>query len=278
MKRHHTPEADVRPPAVAGMFYPGDPEELSAALRDLLGRSTPGTPAGIRGVIAPHAGYAYSGMTAGRAYGRLGGGHYDTVVVIAPSHREYFEGVSVYPGRAYSTPLGTIPVDAVLREQLLAAAPFVRASAAGHGAEHAVEVHLPFLQAALGEFTLLPLVIGHQTPETCFGLGRALEAVLAGRGALIVASTDLSHFHDDGEARALDSVVLDDVGRFDPRALMAHLEDGSAEACGGGPAVAALSALKSLGATHVDVTGYATSGDVTGDRRSVVGYMSAVAL
>ena len=276
MSKHGSHEESVRPPAVAGMFYPGDPGELSGTLRTLL-ESPPEAQGGIRGVIAPHAGYAYSGRTAAEAYGRLTGARFDTVVVIAPSHREYFEGVSVYPGRAYTTPLGEIPVDAALRDTLVALSGLVRASTAGHGAEHAIEVHLPFLQHVLGEFRLLPLVIGHQTKDVCFGLGAALRALLEGRSALIVASTDLSHFHPDARAREMDSVVIADVKAFDPRALMAHLEEGTAEACGGGPTVAALSALRELGATRLDVVGYATSGDITGDLRSVVGYLSAVA-
>ncbi|HTO94358.1 MAG TPA: AmmeMemoRadiSam system protein B [Bacteroidota bacterium] len=275
MTKQRSPGPDVRPAAVAGMFYPGDAAELTGTLRALLAGET--ARSGVRGVIAPHAGYAYSGATAARAYGLIAGTRYETVVVIAPSHREYFEGVSVYPGRAYGTPLGPVPVDEALRERLVASTPIVRAAIAGHGAEHAVEVHLPFLQHLLGEFQLLPLVIGHQTSDVCFGLAGALGALLEGRSALIVASTDLSHFHRDAEAREMDSVVVADVRAFDPRALMAHLEDGTAEACGGGPAVAALSALKDLGAERVDVVGYATSGEITGDRRSVVGYMSAVA-
>ncbi|HUI10602.1 MAG TPA: AmmeMemoRadiSam system protein B [Bacteroidota bacterium] len=277
MKAKGAADADVRCAAVAGMFYPGDAGELEGTLRGLFRGGREKSAAAVRGVIAPHAGYAYSGETAAAAYGRIAGNEYETVVVIAPSHREFFEGVSVYPGRAYSTPLGTLPIDAALREALTRSTPFVRASLRGHGAEHAVEVHLPFLQHLLGEFPLLPLVVGHQTSEVCFGLGRALGALLGKRSALLVASTDLSHFHEDREARTIDEVVLADVRAFDPGALMTHLEEGTAEACGGGPTVAALAALRILGATSVHVVAYATSGDVTGDRRSVVGYMSAVA-
>ena len=267
----------VRAPAVAGLFYPDDPGELASTIAGLITRESPEIPAGVRGIIVPHAGYAYSGPTAGRAYGKLIRGAYETVVVVAPSHREFFEGVSVYEGEAYRTPLGSIPVDVSLREALIAAAPCVRASSHGHGAEHAIEVHLPFLQAALGSFSFLPCVIGHQTPEICFALGDALGALLCGRKALLVASTDLSHFRTDREARVIDAVMIGDVRTFDPRALMAHLSEGATEACGGGPAVSVMTALRVMGAARLEVTDYATSGDVTGDLRSVVGYMSAVA-
>jgi hypothetical protein len=274
---HDVPGGVIRASAVAGVFYPADPGELARTIAGMIrGEDVVGSP-GVRGIIAPHAGYLYSGPTAARAYGRLARGAYDIVVVVAPSHREYFEGVSVYDGEAYRTPLGTVPVERDLRDALIQAAPFVRSSAEGHGEEHAVEVHLPFLQSALGPFSFLPVVIGHQTPETCFALGEALGGLLRHRRALIVASTDLSHFHSDSEAREIDAVVIGDVRGFDPRALMSHLTEGSAEACGGGPVVAVMTALKSLGATRVEVMEYATSGDVTGDRRSVVGYLSAVA-
>ena len=268
----------IRAAAVAGMFYPGDPGELARSIAGMIPAGGAEVTPAVRGIIAPHAGYLYSGPTAARAYCRLARGAYDAVVVVAPSHREYFEGVSVYDGQAYLTPLGTVPVDRDLRDALVSAAPFVRASVEGHREEHAVEVHLPFLQTVLGAFSFLPLVIGHQTPGTCFALGEVLGGVLSHRRALVVASTDLSHFHSDSEAREIDAVTIADVRGFDPRALMSHLTEGVAEACGGGPVVAVMTALKSLGATRVEVMEYATSGDVTGDRRSVVGYLSAVAI
>ena len=277
MRTHDVRGGGVRPPAVAGVFYPGDPGELARTIAGMLTPQQDVPPAGIRGIIAPHAGYAYSGPTAARAYGKLSRGGYDTVVIVAPSHREFFEYVSAYDGEAYITPLGTVSIDSGLRDALVSAAPVVRASAQGHGAEHAVEVHLPFLQTVLGAFSLLPLVIGHQRPEVCFALGDALGKVLRGRHGLLVASTDLSHFHRDREAREIDAVTIGDVRGFDPRALMSHLSEGEAEACGGGPAVAVLTALRSLGARRIEVVEYATSGDVTGDLRSVVGYLSAVA-
>ncbi len=268
----------IRAAAVAGVFYPGDPGELARTIASMISsQGGADVSPGVRGVIAPHAGYLYSGPTAARAYGKLAKGAYDTVVVVAPSHREFFEGVSAYDGDAYLTPLGSVSVDTDLRDALISVAPCVRASALGHGGEHAVEVHLPFLQSVLGTFSFLPLVIGHQTPGICFALGEALAAVLPDRRGLLVASTDLSHFHSDREAREIDEVVIGDVRAFDSRALMSHLTEGAAEACGGGPVVAVMTALKSLGATRVEVMEYATSGDVTGDRRSVVGYLSALA-
>jgi AmmeMemoRadiSam system protein B len=271
-----TEASDVRRFAVAGTFYPRDPAELSATVERLTSSVHAMAGKKIRGIIAPHAGYMYSGQTAGAVYGRLKGSEYKTVVVVAPSHREFFEDVSAFEGSAYATPLGEIAVDRDLRDELIEASPVVHASLAGHRSEHAVEVHLPFLQKVLTHFSCLPLVIGHQTPEVCFGLGNALGEILKRRDALVVASTDLSHFYPDDVAKGKDAVMIDDVARFDEQSLMAHLENGSTEACGGGPTVAVLAAMRNLGANCAEIVAYATSGDVTGDRSSVVGYLGAI--
>ena len=232
----------------------------------------------IRGIIAPHAGYLYSGPTAATAYARLRGSAYEAVVIVSPSHREHFEGVSVFNGGGYATPLGVVPVDSDLRDQLLGASREIHSSGAGHQSEHAVEVQLPFLQRALGTFAFVPLVIGNQTPETCFNLGKAIAGVVRDRNILLIASTDLSHFYSADIAHRMDSIVIDDLRAFDERGLMDHLERGTAQACGGGPAVAVLTALRHLGSSRVDILHYATSGDVTGDYGSVVGYVGAVAV
>jgi MEMO1 family protein len=184
----------VRKPAVAGLFYPAKPEELRKDIERLM-RGVPAPPrkTPIKGIVAPHAGYLYSGLTAANAYARLAGAAYETVVVVSPSHKEAFEGVSVYPGTGYQTPLGTITIAEELRAQLIQECNSVVATEVGHHQEHAIEVHLPFLQWVLPTFKLLPLVIGHQSRETSFELGRALGRILRGKSALLVASTDLSH-------------------------------------------------------------------------------------
>jgi AmmeMemoRadiSam system protein B len=269
---------DVREPAVAGTFYPGEAEALRRDL-DALFRNVkvPDHGGVIRGIIAPHAGYMYSGLTAASAYARLSGARYDTVVIVSPSHREAFGGVSVYSGSAYDTPLGTVPVNTLLRERLLAACPIVAATDTGHKEEHAIEVHLPFLQTVLPPFQLLPIVMGNQTREMCFTLGHALGSILRGENALLVASTDLSHFYSSRVANRLDSVVIEDLRRFDEKGLMEDLAEGKCEACGGGPTVAVMAALKTLGAGTMEVVHHCNSGDITGDTSSVVGYVAAVA-
>ncbi len=268
----------VRKAAVAGMFYPGDPAALKRDVDGLLDAVPPersGRP--IVALIAPHAGYMYSGGTAARAYARLRGASYETVVVVSPSHREYFEGASVYPGDAYATPLGSIPIDAGLRDALVHSCPLVSVSANGHRSEHAVEVQLPFLQRALGPFRLLPVVIGNQHRSVCFELGECLGKLLKGRSALLVASTDLSHYHTAREADVLDGAFVQLLERGDDEGIMSALEARSTEACGGGPVVAVLHAARAMGSAGVEVVGRSTSGDVNGDNQSVVGYVSAVA-
>jgi AmmeMemoRadiSam system protein B len=269
---------EVRTCAVCGLFYPSDPAALKTEVTGLIGASKLKKGDGrVMGVISPHAGYLYSGSTAASGFALLAGESYDTVVIISPSHRDYFEGVSVYQGDAYRTPMGTVRVDSGLRDRLIDTCDIVVASERGHGEEHAIEVQLPFLQSVIPTFSFLPLVIGHQRRENCFHLGEALGMLLSGMKPLVVASTDLSHYHTSEIAERLDAVVIRRIEQFDPEGLMEDLEEGNTEACGGGPAVAAMVALKRIGARRMVVVRHCNSGDVTGDYSSVVGYLSAVA-
>lgn len=268
----------VRPPAVAGLFYPSDPVRLASDIDSMFALCSRGPAAGRAvTVVSPHAGYVYSGRTAAEGFHAVRGGTFDVVVVISPSHREYFDAVSVYPGKAYATPLGDLPVDEGLRRDLTAGAESIVASAAGHGAEHAIEVQLPFVLTLFGRLPILPIVMGDQRRELCYRLGERLGAALAGRSALIVASTDLSHYHPYAVAQGIDRRFIELLSRFDYDGLMAGLEEGSIEACGGGPTVAALIASSILGADRVDVRHHCNSGDSGGDDSAVVGYVSAVA-
>jgi AmmeMemoRadiSam system protein B len=273
-----SPSASIRHNTVAGLFYTKRPEILRKELAEMFNAAEKMTvPGRVLGIIAPHAGYMYSGPTAAAAYAQVVGEKYDTVVIVSPSHHEFFEGVSVFPGELYETPLGQVRIDAPLRTQALAAGRVLRPTEAGHRQEHAIEVQLPFLQYALGDFLLLPLVVGHQTRDACFSLAETLTEVLRDKNALLVASTDLSHYYPAAVARRLDTVAAEDIRKFDPVQFMDHLDQGLAEACGGGPAVSVMMALQGLGATRMDVVAHCNSGDVTGETESVVGYLSAVA-
>ncbi len=266
----------IREPAVAGMFYPDDRVQLSDTvdllLEEVTHKPTKGT---LVALIAPHAGYQYSGPTAAAGYKLAVNKSFDAVVIVSPSHREYFDGVSVYEGAAYSTPLGRLVVDGELRQALLEGETLVECSIRGHREEHAIEVHLPFLQKALGDVKILPIVMGDQRREYCYHLGDKLGTILEGRKALLVASTDLSHYHPYAIAKALDKIIVSQMARFDYHGMMEDLEAERTEACGGGPAVAVLAAAARLGADRVQILHQCNSGDITGDHSGVVGYVSA---
>ncbi len=266
----------IRQPAVAGMFYPGDQRLLKQEVDSLLKKAQPELPLGkIVALISPHAGYTYSGLTAAYGYKLLEEKTFETVVIISPSHREYFEGISIYQGKAYQTPLGALLVDEELRAELLGQSDLIESSSRGHGAEHAIEVQLPFIQQTLGDVKILPLVMGDQRSDFCFELGNVLADVLQEKECLLIASTDLSHYYPYDTAKKIDKRTVEDIERFDYEKLMEDLDSNYAEACGGGPTVAVLSAAKQLGATDVQILHHCNSGDVTGDHSGVVGYLSA---
>lgn len=271
----------IRKPAVAGQFYPATRDQLEQDIDRLLENSSRFDVGHIVALIAPHAGYMYSGQVAAAAYKQIQGRKTDLVVVIAPSHMESFSGSSIYGGNYYATPLGTIPVHQALREQIARRSPKLVVSDHGHDfspfyrQEHSLEVQLPFLQRVLHSFSLIPIVMGDQDRPHCEALAEAMTTALSGQNALIVASSDLSHFHPYDKAVQLDQIVIDAVEAFDHRKLSQDLATRRCEACGGGPMITAMIAAKALGADQARILMYANSGDVTGDHSQVVGYLSA---
>ncbi len=271
----------VRPPAVAGLFYPAERGELEKTCLKFLENAKADVkispPPKVFGIISPHAGYPYSGYTAAHGYSMLSKGQFEAVIVIAPSHHEYFDGISVFSGKAYSTPLGEIEVDGALRDSFIeTAGEMVIESRAGHKSEHALEVQLPFLQLTLGTFTLLPIVVGDQNRRYCKTLGNVIADMISGRKVLIVASSDLSHYYDYDAANEIDRVCMADISGSDPDKFMDDLEARRCEACGGGPISALMYAGRKLGKAHADILYHCNSGDATGDKNGVVGYLSAV--
>ncbi len=264
----------TRPAAVAGTWYPGGARALASAVEQYLS-GTHDLAGELVALIAPHAGLMYSGPVAAHAYALLRDRRFDTVVIVGPSHFVGFSGVAVYPRGGFETPFGVAAIDEDVAEALLRVAPVVREHPAAHGREHSVEMQLPFVKHLLPDARIVPLVMGYQTAETSRALGDALGDVLDGRHALIVASSDLSHYQPAQTAAALDAVVTACVARFDAEALQRALDARPDHACGGGPMVATLRAAKRLGAKHAVVLDYADSGDVSGDKSAVVGYMAA---
>jgi AmmeMemoRadiSam system protein B/AmmeMemoRadiSam system protein A len=273
----------VRQPGVAGGFYPADPKVLTAMIDDMLAHASPppiNDP--IVAVVAPHAGYQYSGPVAAYTYAALKGRKFSRVVVIAPSHYEAFDFTSVFDGDAYATPLGTVPVDKAFARQLVQSSPTIKFSGKGHvptreGAEHALEVELPWLQRVLGDFQLVPVIMGDQSYESSRALGVALAKLIQSSDTLIVASSDLSHYHPYGEALMIDHKTLNALQAWDYFSMSQNFGMRVWEACGGAPIVAAMIAAERMGANQAMLLKYANSGDTTGDHSRVVGY-SAVAL
>jgi hypothetical protein len=276
----------VRQAGVAGGFYPADPKVLAATIDEMLAHvAEPPITDRILAVVAPHAGYQYSGPVAAYTYAALRGRKFSRVVVIAPSHYESFGFSSVYEGDAYVTPLGLVHVDKAFARKLASMSSTLRLSSQGHdatsaGAEHAIEVQLPWLQRVLGDFELVPVVMGDQSYESSRALGVALAKLIQSENkdgeTLIVASSDLSHFHTYGDAVTIDRKTLHALEEWDYFSMSRNFESRIWEACGGAPIVAAMIAAERMGANQAKVIKYANSGDVTGDHSSVVGYSADV--
>jgi hypothetical protein len=275
---------DIRAPAVAGMFYPEDAAQLRHDVEKLLAEARPQSSTNpIIAAIAPHAGYMYSGPVAAHIFKTLqacyppsnSDNFFATVVVIAPSHREAFPFISVFTGQAYRTPLGEVPIARDLAQALVDSDAMIHADWRGHRAEHALEVELPFLQIIWPEFRLVPVVMGYQDWDFCQLLGEQIAKLARASPLFILASSDLSHYHSYEEAVKIDQRFIEHLKTFAPEALHRALADEECQACGGGPVVAAMVAAKFLEADGVDILRYQNSGDVSGDRNMVVGYLAA---
>jgi MEMO1 family protein len=272
---------DVRPSPIAGAWYEGDRDRLARAVDGYLDAAdVPVLDGEVVAVISPHAGHRYSGAVAGYAFAPLRARTFDLVAVISPFHNLAHQPLLTTAHSAYVTPLGQIPTD---KESLLVLDETLH-SELGFGIspilrdkEHSLEIELPFLQRALsGDFKLLPVMIRAQEPEVAHGLGLALAKVLQGKNALLVASTDLSHFYDQKTANALDAEMLKRIESFQPEKIFEAEHTGKGFACGYAAVASVLWAARELGADKVQILHHATSGDVTGDFSQVVGYGAAV--
>ncbi|MQA28272.1 MAG: AmmeMemoRadiSam system protein B [Luteitalea sp.] len=277
MLHHHKRVAPVRKAAVAGTWYPGTRQALEAAIDDHLAAALDGPPdlARLVALIAPHAGLTYSGGVAAYAYRQLRHRDVDLVVLAGPSHFVGFDGVAVYRRGGFDSPLGIAEIDEESATAMMRASATIREHDAAHAREHSLEMQLPFVRRLLPRARILPLVMGWQTAATATALADALAVVLRDKRAVIVASTDLSHYQDANRAAALDAVVIDHVRQFNPEGLQRALAACPEHACGGGPAVAVMCAARALGARDAVVLKYGDSGDVSGDKSAVVGYLAA---
>ena len=269
---------DIRNPILAGTWYPGDSNSLQKSIRDFLDSVSPTEPDGnIIAIIVPHAGHIYSGRVAAHAYKLIENKIFDRVIMIGPSHRFAFRGVSVNLQSGYRTPLGTVQVDKVLAEKIIHTSSQIRWVPQAHDHEHSLEIQIPFLQTVLRDFKIIPIVMGQQDLQTSTALAASLIKVISpSEKTLLLASTDLSHFHDNNKALKLDSTFINYVKSNDPIGLAKAITAGKCEACGFGPVMTVMMTAQKLKADRTVILNYANSGDVTGDYSRVVGYTSAV--
>jgi AmmeMemoRadiSam system protein B len=269
--------AHVRRAAVAGTWYPDDPARLIGEIDGHLARADLDLETAPRAIVAPHAGLKYSGPVAAYAYKAARLSHAGVIVLVGPSHFVPFTGVSIWPRGEWQTPLGAIRVDEELADAIQEASDVVVEMETAHGREHSLEMQLPFLAHLMPRAAIVPMVMGRQTAATVFALSEALATAIgaSGKTVLLVASSDLSHYEDARVAARLDGVVIDRIAALDADGLMRELEREPRHACGGGPMVSVIDAATRLGASSARVLRYADSGDVTGDKSSVVGYTAA---
>ncbi|MFH1853487.1 MAG: AmmeMemoRadiSam system protein B [Candidatus Neomarinimicrobiota bacterium] len=279
--------AAVRKPAVAGKFYPAEPKRLIKALDYFLEAARPAGTEQPIAIIVPHAGYIYSGQIAADAFNQAAGYNYDVIVILGTNHSTPgFEGISLFNGAGYQTPLDVAPIDRNLIQALLDKDNDFTFNASVHTSEHSVEVQVPFIQRLFPGTNIVPVVLGRPDSNLCTRFGKALADVLQDRRALIVASTDLSHYPNYADAVAVDQTTLQAIESLDPARFQATIDRQvrrgipglSTCACGAAPVMAAMVAARELDATAVELISYANSGDaLIGDRSQVVGY-GAVAI
>ncbi|MDP8262606.1 MAG: AmmeMemoRadiSam system protein B [Candidatus Ancaeobacter aquaticus] len=277
----HAESKKVRYPAVAGAFYPYNKERLTKIIDGYLDNvGEPKIKGAVVGVVAPHAGYAYSGQIAAYAFKPLQGKSYDTVVILGPNHTVYgFSDISVYKEGMFKTPLGMAHIDEDFTKKIIDSDPekFVYEPDL-HRKEHAIEVEIPFLQHVLkGDFKIVPVVMGDYSRETVEKLAHAIMKASVGKKVLIVASCDLSHDKDYKTACAMDKKAVDTIAGLDLDALESYGKNRKTEMCGYGPVMILMYIAKSEGVSKGTVMKYANSGDVTGDKSGrIVGYASIV--
>jgi MEMO1 family protein len=270
----------VRPSPISGAWYPGNPTQLRQAIDLYLeNASPPELPGEVVALVAPHAGYQYSGHVAGHAFKTVQGRAFSKVLVLSPLHQYHPQPILTSAHQAYHTPLGDIPVDRESLEvisQKLQKKTGLAFTPIANDQEHSLEIELPFLQCALrGDFALIPIMLRDQSREIAKALGEALGESLKETDCLMVASSDLSHFYAEDQANQLDERVLSALTNFSPDSLFDLKQRGEGQACGLAPMAAMLWAAQVMGANQATLLKYDTSASATGDRSSVVGYAAA---
>jgi AmmeMemoRadiSam system protein B/AmmeMemoRadiSam system protein A len=267
-------KSEVKEPSVAGAFYPADKDTLKKFVETVLSKADSKPSKGrLIALISPHAGYIYSGQVAAYGYKQIKGSGIKKVILIGPSHYAAFKGASIYTKGGFKTPLGIIKINEKLAEKLLNEKADVRFYPEAFAKEHSLEVQLPFLQTVLNDFTIVPIVVGSPTQQTLEHLVSGLTDIMDDK-SLIIASTDLSHYHDYATARTMDSKVVSAIERLSLVDMEKLLKSGEGELCGVFPVLIAMEVARRTGANEGVVFHYENSGDVTGEKDKVVGYAS----
>lgn len=266
----------IRPPAVAGRFYPEEPSRLREMVDSLLSSTNAEKKVSTAACLVPHAGYIYSGQVAGEVYRRIE--IPARVILVGPRHFPRGAPLAILSDGAWQTPLGMAPIDHPLAEKIARAFPSLREDAVAHSSEHSLEVQIPFLQRRLPSFAFVPIVIGPATWEQLDALGHALARVISAERdpVLLVASSDMNHYESDSVTRVKDHKAIGQILALEPRRLFDTVRNEKISMCGVAAAVSVLTAALELGATRADLVRYATSGEVNGDMREVVGYAGIV--
>ena len=270
---------EVKKADLAGSWYPASPEKLTGMFETYLKDANPDSiPPNIIAVISPHAGYIYSGPVAAYAFKAIADKDVDTVIIVGFSHRKYYDAISVYDRGAFETPLGDLPVDIGLARQLIMSNDKLYFNPGAFKEENSVEMILPFVRYVFKDkdIKIIPIAMGVQSYENVKILGEGLYGILKDKEKyVIIASTDMSHFHNYGEANAIDGVAIEALKEMDPKAFLNKVSLKKCEACGAGAIAATMIAAKKLGADSIEILKYANSGDTVGRKNRVVGYLSA---
>ena len=266
----------VRPPAVAGTFYPSDPRELARQIDEFAAGPSPAAKIAARGCIVPHAGYMYSGRVAGEVFASIE--IPPRCILLGPRHYPYGQAMAILTEGSFATPLGEAPIDAVLARALAYEDPRLREDALAHEREHSIEVEVPFLQHLAGDVRLVPVVLATDRFPVIEELGRAVARVVASQTepVLVIASSDLNHYESEAVTRAKDERAIARILELDASGLYETVRREQISMCGYAATAAMLVAMRELGATEARLLRHATSADVSGDRERVVGYAGII--
>jgi AmmeMemoRadiSam system protein B len=266
----------LRLPAVSGRFYPSNPTELTALIRECVRADGNALPVRVKACLVPHAGYVYSGRVAGAVYTRIA--IPKKIVILGVRHYPRGENAAILSSGAWRTPLGDAAIDEPLAEVLRAACSLLREDSVAHSTEHSLEVQIPFLQVLQPGFTFVPVALGTVRFEDLVAVGEAVGRVLAAsrEEILLLTTSDLNHYENDATTRFKDRKAINRIRALDARGLYDTCRNEAISMCGLGPTVAMITALQSLGGTRAELVRYATSGDVSGDFGGVVGYAGMI--